>query len=333
MYCKLAFYGVNLFPFHTGISNCNHDAWPEAPGGSSGWVGYNYKEIFRKSQAIGKERAVVTPAQNEEWFGGFERYLQEIGAVSILNEGSSMFNCDESGFALGGKTGTRVLAEKGTKIVHELRNTDKSQITVLAAVNVCCAREEDRDLRQVHGGCSQRFHVRCHGQWMDGFKGIFTPLWRIYSIHLSPRWVSRSLSSLLVDRHTTHQSPEVHKFCRLNGIILYRLPPHATHVLQPCDVSVFKSPKSAWYRCGAELPHWTPWVLRDPYKVPWSVLQSMGKCNGKAPDCRQRLQSCRVILIYRELCVCDPLAMIGQQYSSWIIWGSWRSEWMSAPQF
>ena len=50
---------------------------------------------------------------------------------------------------------------------------------------------------------------------------------------------------LLVDGLKAHQSLEVSKFCRENGIILYRLPPNATHILQPNDLS-----KAAW--AGAE---------------------------------------------------------------------------------
>ena len=52
---------------------------------------------------------------------------------------------------------------------------------------------------------------------------------------------------LFVDGHPSHQSPEVSEFCIKNGIILYRFPPHATHVLQLCDVALFRSLKSAWY--------------------------------------------------------------------------------------
>lgn len=56
-----------------------------------------------------------------------------------------------------------------------------------------------------------------------------------------------TLALLLVDGHSSHQSPEVHQFCSDHNIILYRFPPHATHILQPCDVSFFKCLKAKWY--------------------------------------------------------------------------------------
>ncbi|XP_041476385.1 uncharacterized protein LOC121424699 [Lytechinus variegatus] len=98
----------------------------------------NPRLVFWKSQPIGKERAIVTPGRINRWFKESEAYmyLEEVGAMSILFEGRRMFNGDESGFPLGRRKGTRVLAEKGSKIVHEVRNSDKTQITVLATMNV-----------------------------------------------------------------------------------------------------------------------------------------------------------------------------------------------------
>ena len=45
---------------------------------------------------------------------------------------------------------------------------------------------------------------------------------------------------LLLDGHTSHINLESAKFARENGIILYCLPAHTTHALQPCDVGFFK---------------------------------------------------------------------------------------------
>ena len=46
---------------------------------------------------------------------------------------------------------------------------------------------------------------------------------------------------LLIDGHKSHMGLELVDLCRENSIILFCLPPHTTHALQPLDVSVFKS--------------------------------------------------------------------------------------------
>ena len=48
---------------------------------------------------------------------------------------------------------------------------------------------------------------------------------------------------LLIDGHASHITIEAIDFCQANNIILFCLPPHTTHALQPLDVAVFKSLK------------------------------------------------------------------------------------------
>lgn len=51
---------------------------------------------------------------------------------------------------------------------------------------------------------------------------------------------------LILDGHSSHIDLEVSKFCDENGILLYRLPPHSSHILQPLDVGVFSPLKHEW---------------------------------------------------------------------------------------
>ena len=44
---------------------------------------------------------------------------------------------------------------------------------------------------------------------------------------------------LFVDGHISHMSLPVAEFCRDHGIILYCFPLHASHIIQPLDVTVF----------------------------------------------------------------------------------------------
>jgi hypothetical protein len=51
---------------------------------------------------------------------------------------------------------------------------------------------------------------------------------------------------LISDGFATHETLEVLEFCFANNIVLYRLPSHTSHKLQPCDVSVFGPLKTAY---------------------------------------------------------------------------------------
>nr|XP_054771780.1 uncharacterized protein LOC129279702 [Lytechinus pictus] len=214
----------------------------------------NPRLVFRKSQPIGKERAIVTPGRIDRWFKELEAYLEEVGAMSILFEGRRMFNCDESGFPLGGRKGTRVLAEKGSKVVHEVRNSDKTQITVLATMNavgdflppviIVPGKRTEACGRYMTDAPHGAFFAATDSGWMDS-KSFFAFVANLFHPFLTQHNIPRPVL-LMVDGHSTHQSPEVASFCRENGIILYRLPPNATHLLQPCDVSLFRSLKAEW---------------------------------------------------------------------------------------
>ena len=51
---------------------------------------------------------------------------------------------------------------------------------------------------------------------------------------------------LLVDGHTTHIDLEISQFCKENGILLYCLLAHSSHITQPLDVGFFGALKNSW---------------------------------------------------------------------------------------
>lgn len=52
---------------------------------------------------------------------------------------------------------------------------------------------------------------------------------------------------LFVDGHASHVTYHLSQFCKDNQIILIALHPNATHLIQPMDLSVFRSLKVHWY--------------------------------------------------------------------------------------
>jgi len=51
---------------------------------------------------------------------------------------------------------------------------------------------------------------------------------------------------LLLDGHSSHYNPEFIRQACENGVIVFCLPPHTTHVCQPLDVTCFHSLKTYW---------------------------------------------------------------------------------------
>lgn len=51
---------------------------------------------------------------------------------------------------------------------------------------------------------------------------------------------------LFIDGHVSHVSYQLINLAYENNIILFRLPAHTTHLLQPLDVSVFRPVKDKW---------------------------------------------------------------------------------------
>ena len=51
---------------------------------------------------------------------------------------------------------------------------------------------------------------------------------------------------LICDGFGSHETLEILEYCFETNIILCRIPSHTSHVLQPCDISVFGPLKSAY---------------------------------------------------------------------------------------
>ncbi len=89
---------------------------------------------FRTPQTLVKSR-VVKKQSIKNWFQEIKLYLTENNLLSILEDGSRVFNSDESGFYLCPK-GEKVLCQKGEKHVYSISgNDEKTNLTVLVTAN------------------------------------------------------------------------------------------------------------------------------------------------------------------------------------------------------
>ncbi|KAK3748521.1 hypothetical protein RRG08_008682 [Elysia crispata] len=204
--------------------------------------------VFRKPQLLGKQRALITRRDILDWFDQMTNVVKEIDPTIFL-EPERIYNCDESGFSLNALSG-RVLSYLDNNFVYQVGSEAKTLITAL----VCCSAKGHYTWPMlIYPGTQfrgfkpqevfeQSFIGRSENGWItqnlfyEWLKQVFVP----QTAHVKKPLL------LLVDGHISHQSVQASKLCDENNIVLYCLPPHSSHILQPLDVGVFKTMKSEW---------------------------------------------------------------------------------------
>ncbi|KAJ8039126.1 Tigger transposable element-derived protein 2 [Holothuria leucospilota] len=210
----------------------------------------------RQGEALGKERAQLSHEKVEAWYDEFETYMktsQDLDGKGeeILKDPNRLFNCDESGFPLSGKI-EKVLAPVGSRNVYQITTSDKKQITVLACMNAAGLYLPPM---LIYPGVRFRYYP-LEGAPADWFMGRSGNGWIDSEVfyewianHFLPEVKKHGVKFpvvLLVDGHKSHVSLETAEFCNKNGIILYCFLAHASHIMQPCDLSFFRSLKGHW---------------------------------------------------------------------------------------
>ncbi|CAC5404762.1 unnamed protein product [Mytilus coruscus] len=206
----------------------------------------------RTPQKLGKERAVISWQKIKWWFEDFAKYLTENyeKGIDILKDASRIYNADESGFPQDPKSG-KILAAKGSKNMYSTCSADKSQITVLACMSATAHYLPPMLYFQgsvsviILEGFTEALLGRTKTGWMDS--ELFYTWVRDHLLLQWDRKVKRPVI-LLVDGHTSHISLETAQLCKSENVILYCLLEHASHILQPCDVTLFGPLKKHWER-------------------------------------------------------------------------------------
>ena len=217
---------------------------------SYGWWGsFNKRHpqlTLRTATPLAYVRSV---AQDPEIFETYFDLLEEtLLQNDLLTSPHRIFNCDESGFSLEHRPGKQITL-RGTKQFSSVTSGDKSNITILA----CCSAagyimppmvifdrkclKPDLTRGEVPGtiyGLSANGWIdsELFEEWFDGhFLACIPPQRPVL---------------LLLDGHSSHYHPPTIRKAASNGVILFCLPPHTTHLAQPLDKCCFSPLKKAW---------------------------------------------------------------------------------------
>lgn len=146
----------------------------------------------------------------------------------------------------------KVVTQVGKKYIYRRSYSERGETTTL--VGCICA----------NGTWIPPFIIFKGVRWNDNYKNDCLPNSRV---HLSEKgWITKELFIdwfkyfvectdhapkpilLLMDSHGSHITPEVIDLARDNDIHILTFPAHTTHILQPLDVGVYKSLKTAWQK-------------------------------------------------------------------------------------
>ena len=201
---------------------------------------------LRSGEQLSYARAVAEdPEVFKMYYDLLEKTLIE---NELLNKPHLIFNCDESGFSLEHKPG-KLIGEKGTKHLNSITSGDKAQLTVLACVSASgysmppMVIFDRKRLKPDH----------CNGEIPGSVYGLSSKGWidsELFEVWFTKHFLTHIPAVrpvlLLLDGHSSHyQLPLIQRAAKEN-VIIFCLPPHTTHLLQPLDKTCFSPLKDYW---------------------------------------------------------------------------------------
>jgi len=220
------------------------------------WEGFERRHpqlSIRVPQNLTLSRATVTESQLRSWFAEVEDHLLREGLFEILQDPTRVFNADESAFFLNPKS-SHVVVGRGEKNVYSIVNTDEKEcLTVLingsAGGSIAPSMVIFKNLR-----LSSELTASVPSDWGIGrspesgwmtAEHFYEYVANVFEPWLTEQQIVRPII-FFVDGHSSHMTLHLSELCEEKQIILVALYPNSTHILQPCDVAVFRTLKAGW---------------------------------------------------------------------------------------
>ena len=188
-------------------------------------------------------------AQDQESINHYYNLLEDtLTQNDLLDNPTQLFNCDETGMPLSPKP-LKTVFKLGAKNPSYITGDLRSQVTVLACSSaagyalppfvVFDRKTLNHDLTK--GEVPGTVYGLSANGWMD------MELFKTWFIEHFLRYVPTSRPLLLLmDGHSSHFCPEMIRTAAAEGVLLFTLPPHTTHLCQPLDKGPFAPLKVEW---------------------------------------------------------------------------------------
>ena len=241
---------VKAFAWAIAKRSGNGDRFSTENGPGEHWW-QNFKKqhpklSLRQTDSLDHSRAeALNPQIVQEYFKLLEKTLDD---NNLKNKPRQIYNCDETFLPLD-YTREKAVTTKGVKNVYRQSYGTSEHITMLCCASAAGVAHPPMIIfSKAFPGGQYRFcgpddalYARSESGWIDS-ELFLVWLKKVFLKHV----VSQRPILLLIDGHKSHITLEAVDICRDSDIILFCLPPHTTHALQPLDVSVFKSLKDQY---------------------------------------------------------------------------------------
>ena len=194
------------------------------------------------------------------WFDEFEKFLSE----HKIDLPDQIYNCDESGFPLQACSSKKVCVDKVTKRTFHLTSSSKTSMTTLQ-----CIYANGTVMPPAVYFSGKSFNPEYSLGFPKNFLLGFSDSGWMETYHFFA-WVANHFIKrippirpvlLLINGHVSHIDFHTTMFCKENQILLFRLPPHTSHVMQPADRGFFNVFKGEWRKACSRFSFENPGVV------------------------------------------------------------------------
>ena len=245
------------------------------------WVGFRKRHptlTVRCAESIAHARIFASDSDVlNRYYDMLEATLKE---NELLESPACIFNCDETGMPLIPGP-TKVVAPMGKVHPYQITSGQKAHITTLVCASaagyaippmVIFDRKRLNPQLTIGDVPGTHYGLTDNG-WMTAH------LFHEWFCHHFLRYVpSCRPLLLLLDGHSSHYQPAVVEMAAAEGVIIFCLPPHTTHISQPLDNGAFAALKLYWKEACRE------YITLNPGKVVtrYTFFQIFSKAYSRA---------------------------------------------------
>ncbi|XP_045450146.1 uncharacterized protein LOC123658900 [Melitaea cinxia] len=202
---------------------------------------------LKKPQAVEMSRKVACdPFIVNEYFDILEEVLNELG---LKGRPEKVWNLDESSFG-NDPDKTKVVGARGFASTRTIASSGKDNVTILFTASAVGDKlppliinrgKNTWDQWMSELGYENTSYAATKNGWIDSI------VFEKYMFNTVLPHLGEDPPALLIfDGHSTHIQLRILEEAQKRGVTIIKLPSHASHLLQPLDLSVFKSMKNTW---------------------------------------------------------------------------------------